>query len=100
MKMSRIAFIKGRQFKYRVASALVALILILVPIFLYITDIEPSSGRYSIDGNFNDWDKSIVYLDTSSVFNTNVDIKSYNIAQEDEKFEEQVKNEFWPAIRA
>ena len=74
-KESKIANIKSRSRRSMVIKTVVAVVLLIVPLSLYLIDIDvPPYDGIIVDGNFQDWDGMLEYQDTSEDQLTHPDI--------------------------
>jgi hypothetical protein len=80
-----IELLRTRSLRNRILTAAIAIILILLPLTLYISDINDIENNYiAIDGEFDDWQDIYSYPDRvgDQPINPNIDITDYRFRQD------------------
>jgi hypothetical protein len=81
-KYSRIPLIKSKKFRNRIIGVMLAITLIVAPLFIYVVDFSDTPSGILIDGNFRDWENQDNYVDSADdVDNPNINIVEYNLKQ-------------------
>lgn len=79
-KYSRIPLIESKKLRNRIIGVILAITLIIAPLFIYVVDFNDTSTGILIDGNFRDWDNHDSYVDSADdVDNPNINIVEYNL---------------------
>jgi hypothetical protein len=83
-KRNKLSSLRVKARRAQVFGAILGVILIITPLFIYFMDVDNTPDRViAIDGFFHDWEDTLIYTDTQwEVSNSNIDIMEFGLKRD------------------